>query len=1419
MGSRRPLIEHVDPPRGADAPPSAAVPILPAILDSVADGVTVQDGSGRLVYANEAALRLIGFASLGELLETPPQEVLARFELLDEAGAPMSPASLPGRAALEGRDVGPVVIGYRVRATGDVHWSQVRATPLIDEDGRITHAINTFHDITDRMRVEADLRASESSYRQLVEAMPQIAWTTDAAGRLLMMNDRWREYRGTPEGSLNGPDADSAIHPADFGELQRRWEASLKSGQPLEMTARIHRHDGAWRWHLVRAVPVRRSDGAISGWIGTSTDIDDERRSRAASALLAAAAERLDETLDPNETAASAAAIAVPELGDWCMVELLQPDGTLRRAGVAAVGWTRDDVERARGFVPDPAGDAPGPRAIREGRSVVMEIDDDAIEGIATSPGHAAFLRSTTAHSALAVPLIARGRTLGAMVFAWSRPDRRYGEAEVSLAEDVARHVGLALSNAALYAGEQAAREIAEATAARMETLQRMTRTLAQASSIEEAARAVTRDGAPALGAAAAVLCVPREDGRLEIVASYGYPEDRLAAVRIIDPDDPLPIAAAYAERRPIWVRDIEAALGDDPRVAEIRQERRNASLAAIPLVVGERAVGALGLSFATETAFDDADRELTLAQANVVAQAIDRLSLAAARERLLEDLEAQRNRLETVLRQMPAGVLIADAAGGLVLSNAQAGEIWRHPIPPGRDVLEYVEYVGRRGDGARLGPTDWPLVRALTSGETVTGEPIEIERFDGSRGWIAVDAAPVRDRDGDIVAAVSTFTDITAQRFDAQRQAFLAEASAVLASSLDYEETLSTVMRLAVPAIADWAVVDLVEANGELGRLVVAHVDPSRVELARQVRERFPPDPNAPTGAAAVARTGKPELVREIPPELAESIPHPELRQLIEDLDLRSYMAVPLIAGGQTLGVVTFVGAESGRRFDEDDLRLAENLAERAAAAIQNARLFRDAARYKAVLDATLDAVFMLDPQAQRILYANRGAVDQLGWTHDELLGMAPRDVITELDEARLAALVGPLVAGELGSRTVTVTLRHRDGRRVPVEVLLQYVELPGEAGRVVAIARDITDRVEAQARLQRLAEAEHARAAELNAVIRAMGEGVVVCDAHGRVTLANPAAEELFPAIGSQTYGAVLAALEDAEGRAPRLAERGGPVELRVAGEPERWVELSTYPVSARADDPMDPIRGPETIVLIRDVTAARQRQAVRDTFIGVLSHELRTPVTTIYAGSKVLARGGLDEEIRRSVFEDIHVEAERLHRLVEDVIALQRFGETDATEIGKEPVLLQRILPAVVRSEEARWPGVTFELAVPGGIPTVVADPTYVEQVVRNLLSNAAKYGGPGSRVLAVVESSADEVCVRILDDGPGFPVAESDRLFELFFRSPSTAAQASGAGIGLFVCARLIRAMGGRIWAKPRPEGGAEFGFSLGTMTDE
>lgn len=470
-----------------------------------------------------------------------------------------------------------------------------------------------------------------------------------------------------------------------------------------------------------------------------------------------------------------------------------------------------------------------------------------------------------------------------------------------------------------------------------------------------------------------------------------------------------------------------------------------------------------------------------------------------------------------------------------------------------------------------------------------------------------------------------------------------------------------------------------------------------------------------------------------------------------------------------------------------------------------------REAERLRSILDSVAEAIFVLEPATRRIDDVNAGACALLGRSREQLLGLTIDSLVKPHEVARVAGLVGPLIAGERQEATVMTEFHLADGRAITGEVVLRPVDLPGGRREIVAIVRDVRDRIEVQVRLQRLAQAEHARAAELNAVIRAMGEGVVVCAGDGTITLTNPAGERLFPDVDERTYGEILAQLHDPDGIAPRLGALGGPVELPTRADPDRWVELSTYPVNVGIGLAMT---GEETIVVMRDVTEARRREAVRETFIGVLSHELRTPVTTIFGGAKLLAREAstLDEETKRGIFRDIHEEAERLQRLVEDVVALNRFAD-DKGDIGWEPVLVQRLLPRVALSEQARWPGVEFAVDIKPALPTVTADPTYVEQVIRNLLANAAKYGGTGSTVTIAAEAGPGEVIVRVLDDGPGFPTEETSQLFELFYRSPGTAGTATGAGIGLFVCARLVAAMGGRIWAAPRHGGGAEFGFAL------
>jgi PAS domain S-box-containing protein len=670
------------------------------------------------------------------------------------------------------------------------------------------------------------------------------------------------------------------------------------------------------------------------------------------------------------------------------------------------------------------------------------------------------------------------------------------------------------------------------------------------------------------------------------------------------------------------------------------------------------------------------------------------------------------------------------------------------------------------------------------------------------------------------MVIHAATGPTLAGEPDEVELASYMAEAGRILGASLDTGATLRQVAELIVPGIADWCAIDLLDADERLSTLVIAHRDPDKAALVEELRESFPPRPDAPVGAYAVARTGQAMIIETVDDEMIEdAITDKGHQDLIQRIGLRSWMCAPMIGGGRVSGTIAFASAESGRTFSTRQLAFAVDLAARAGAALENSRAFHVADRFRRILDAVAEAVFVVEPATGRIMEVNEGAVELLETSREKLVGRRLWDLLEAADEHAIERLVTPVRSGRVESKTASLRIRREADPAIPVEILIQRVELPGEEPTLVAIARDIRERLESQGRLERLARAEHARAAELNAVIRAMGDGVIVCGAEGRILLANPSAREMFAGISVNSYAEVLAELHDPDGIAPPLGVHGGPIVLRTRREPERWIEVATYPVADRStqSEPRD-----ETILVVRDVTEQRQREAVRETFIGVLSHELRTPITTIFGGTRLLSRddNGLDEATRREIFGDVADEAERLKRLVEDVVALSRFGESDA-DLGREPVLLQRVVPGVVASEEERWPGVTFAVTIIAGLPTVMADPTYLEQIVRNLLTNAAKYGGAGARIEVSVELDevADEVVVRVIDDGPGIEPSEAERLFDLFYRSPTTASATAGAGIGLFVCARLVRAMGGRIWASARPSGGAEFGFALRVMHED
>jgi PAS domain S-box-containing protein len=334
------------------------------------------------------------------------------------------------------------------------------------------------------------------------------------------------------------------------------------------------------------------------------------------------------------------------------------------------------------------------------------------------------------------------------------------------------------------------------------------------------------------------------------------------------------------------------------------------------------------------------------------------------------------------------------------------------------------------------------------------TGEVFEVEyRFRDAKGayrWHLGRAVPVRDSHGEIEFWVGTATDIDAQKRTEQAQDFLLRAGAELFESPDYRRTLPAVAQFAVPEIADWCRVELVERDGSIRTIALVHSDPTKVAAAREVDARYPARPDAPTGAAGVIRRGEPMLAAELTDELLEQLAVDELHLgLLRELGLRSYMCVPLVIRDHVAGAVTFMAAESGRRFDEQDLRVAQELARRAATAMENARLYREIeerAQAARVLAAIGDGVMLLDAYGMIRLW-NTAAETITGLARDAVIDRPVREVFGDVAERAPVAPWGD----PAGAETLPVEI---DGR----ERWLSISGVDFEDGIVYAF-RDLTE------------------------------------------------------------------------------------------------------------------------------------------------------------------------------------------------------------------------------------------------------------------------------------------------------------------------------------------------------------------------
>ncbi|HEY2411457.1 MAG TPA: PAS domain S-box protein [Pirellulaceae bacterium] len=376
---------------------------------------------------------------------------------------------------------------------------------------------------------------------------------------------------------------------------------------------------------------------------------------------------------------------------------------------------------------------------------------------------------------------------------------------------------------------------------------------------------------------------------------------------------------------KPAWIVD----LARDKNFSSLRPAVQEGLQSAFgcPIIAENRTLGVIEF-FSRERREVDANLlEMMGAVSGQIGQFIER-------SKAEEEIRLQARLLDSVAQ----AVIVTDDDGSIIYWNRFAETLFGWPASEalGRSILDFLVPASERKKTVAL-------FDKLRAGQTFSGEMLVQRR--GQKAFPAlVTQTPIFGDEKMLKAVIGVFSDNTERQRLEHSLRFLADASATLAMLVDYESTLQQVAQLAVPDFADWCAIDLASTNGSLERVAVAHIDPAKVELAKELHRRYPPDPRAGRGILHAFRTGRSDIMTEVSESsMLERAVDDDHRRLLKEIGVHSFMCVPLRGRTRALGVVTFVAADSGRLYNQSDLEFAEELARRAAIAIENAQLYAD--------------------------------------------------------------------------------------------------------------------------------------------------------------------------------------------------------------------------------------------------------------------------------------------------------------------------------------------------------------------------------------------------------------------------------------------------------------------------------------------
>ena len=396
----------------------------------------------------------------------------------------------------------------------------------------------------------------------------------------------------------------------------------------------------------------------------------------------------------------------------------------------------------------------------------------------------------------------------------------------------------------------------------------------------------------------------------------------------------------------------LRAISTDDADYGMLRSLNLQATM-YVPLPARGRTLGVLACSVAgSGRSFTAEDQRFAEALGSRIGLALDNAGLS-------QTVTGLEKRLEATLANLAAAVVAQDTDGRMVLANAAAADLLGaasvealFAVPRERLLARFDIY---DEDGHPVTLAELPTGRALAGQRPAPSVVRTVDRVSGTVRWLQLKATPVLDELGSLALVVSVVEDVTQEKRRELAQRLLAQAGRELSSSLDFEQTLQRVARLAVPSLGDWCRVAIRTAGNTLDQIAIAHADPAKVALAHDLAQRHPMRLSERTGAAQVIRSGESQLITEVTDAVLADSSAQQIR-LVREIGMRSVMIVPMaVPGREPFGTLTLAMAESGRRFADEDLGVAEELGRLAAAAVENARLYTERSRIASMLQRSL--------------------------------------------------------------------------------------------------------------------------------------------------------------------------------------------------------------------------------------------------------------------------------------------------------------------------------------------------------------------------------------------------------------------------------------------------------------------------------